>query len=687
MGIAHPCPLVARALTLSCMARDANDEGDRPPPPPGPPPKFKYTPGGLIVRRWSELGGERGILGPMASDEMATHDKVGTFQQFANGIIVWHRDVGAFEVYGAILERYSQLGGSTWGYPTTGETAAANGGRFNHFRNLETGGDLSIYWSEQTGAHEIYGYIRSAWADDKWENGVVGYPTSGELVTHDNVGRFQTFQNGIYVWHPNVGAFEVHGSILERYSQLGGSAFGYPTTDESPAANGARFNHFVDPASGAQKSIYWTPKHGAHEVYGLNRQRWEQLGWERSNLGFPTGSEVPWPEGGPGSTQQSFEGGQMLYSAPRNQSAANPSRWHDDLNRTGVRGEVNVTVHLDGTARFDGWARAVKQDSYEFIVHVLLKNPNNLALAFSASGKIYGDLQPGKERKDFSENTSAPVDFWAFQNATLQIEKNFRSKLFGAIGDLFEAAVKWFAGAAVIASPGAALLLLGGTAAVTAVAGGSVASGMRIVAGTLWLAGPYGTAIALAADGLARLATKERDLSQAEYDLAKLVFKESLPPRTQIRISDAIGGGGRPFTFPRSDDKMVISVGEKFYDDVRPYQDEEESKTYGELLIHELTHVWQYHNNAAKISYIGDAIWARVRDDYDPGQVLDEPWDSFGLEEQGSIVDTWFSTYYKGPGSADGKGTAADDFGLRSAAAVGDQAFRFIQENIRVGRN
>ena len=34
--------------------------------------------------------------------------------------------------------------------------------------------------SPSTGAHEVYGIIRDAWADNGWEAGPLGYPTSGE---------------------------------------------------------------------------------------------------------------------------------------------------------------------------------------------------------------------------------------------------------------------------------------------------------------------------------------------------------------------------------------------------------------------------------------------------------------------------------------------------------------------------
>lgn len=648
---------------------------------------------GEFNNKWAGLGSERSVLGYPTSDALVTHDGVGRFQTFERGILVWRPETGVHEVHGAIVTRYGQLGGSVYGYPLTDETSTPDGrGRFNHFRELPGGHDKSIYWTAETGAHEIYGLIRGRWAALGWEGSVLGYPTSGEQKAHDGVGRFQTFEGGIIVWHPTTGAFEVHGAILKRYLQLGGTVWGYPTTDESNAKGPGRFNHFVHLPSGQERSIYWTPDTGAIEVYGALHQHWKQLGWEGSHLGYPVSPEAAWPEGGTGARQQRFQGGRILYSRRGAHwvTGADPTLWKQTINATGVRGEVEISLPYNGHAHFGGYVRAVKQDSYDFLVNAIAKTSTNLAVAFYEKGKIHGDFEPGPERFNFNQTSAHAIPataFWDLQQGTLQVEKNYRSHLTGAIGDLFEAALKWFAGAALIATPGTALLLLGGTTAVTGLAGGSLASGARIVGGTLWLAGPFGTAIALAADAIARLASKERPLSQAEYDLAKLVFKNSLPSRQDIVVTDAIGGNNRPFTYPRFDGKMVLSVGEKYYNDLRYYGVAEHKKVFGQLLIHELVHVWQYHNNAANISYVADAIWARIRDDYEPGEVLDEPWDWFGLEEQGAIVEDWFTDNYNGPGSVANTGTAADDFGLASPTAVGHKAFKFITANIRAGRN
>ena len=94
------------------------------------------------------------------------------------------------------------------------------------------------------------------------------------------------------------------------------------------------------------------------------------------------------------------------------------------------------------------------------------------------------------------------------------------------------------------------------------IGGGNVQGGLHVLNGTLWMAGPGGTFIALVAEGVAQLATEERPLHDEEWEIAQLVFRSQLPPRGDIRITDAIGGGNRPFVYKRFDGKVTINMGE-----------------------------------------------------------------------------------------------------------------------------
>ena len=98
-------------------------------------------------------------------------------------------ELGTRELHGDILTRYLQLGGSRFGYPFTDETGTPHGrARFNHFREFPSGAEKSIYWTPQNKAHELVGVIRQSWIGYRGKV-QLGYPTSGEMLTHDRVGR------------------------------------------------------------------------------------------------------------------------------------------------------------------------------------------------------------------------------------------------------------------------------------------------------------------------------------------------------------------------------------------------------------------------------------------------------------------------------------------------------------------
>lgn len=124
-------------------------------------------------------------------------------------------------------------------------------------------------------------------------DGLLGYPQTDETATPEPNprGRFNHFQRGSIYWHPETGAHEIRGAIRQKWAELGWerSLLGFPVSDESPtpAPNPeGRFNHFQ------RGSIYWHPETGAHEVHGAIRELWAANGWERLRFGFPTSDET-----------------------------------------------------------------------------------------------------------------------------------------------------------------------------------------------------------------------------------------------------------------------------------------------------------------------------------------------------------------------------------------------------------
>jgi uncharacterized protein with LGFP repeats len=241
----------------------------------------------LIDDRYAELGGSNGFLGAPVGDEDYTDDSHDVrFRVFEYGAIYWvlrTAPTQVHEIHGAIWQLYQTLGmhNSFLELPVTDETGCPDGvGRFNQF----VGG--SIYWTPQTGAHEVHGAIWQKWSSLGWERGPLGYPISNELPTADGKNRFNNFQNGAIYW-ANGQAHEIHGAIWELWKSMNFefSPLGFPASDENPTPDGqARFNHFQG------GGIYW---HGgvACEVHGDIWKLWASMGWERGWLGYPVTHE------------------------------------------------------------------------------------------------------------------------------------------------------------------------------------------------------------------------------------------------------------------------------------------------------------------------------------------------------------------------------------------------------------
>jgi uncharacterized protein with LGFP repeats len=270
---------------------------------------------GAIRANFAFHGGQP-VLGYPTTDETRTPDGIGRFNHFTrDASIYWTPDTGAHAVADAIRDRWAALGWETGrlGYPTTDQTPTPDLlGRYNHFSR-----DGSIYWTSGTGAHAVYGAIRSVWAVGGWETGRLGYPATDETGTPDGVGRFNHFSGaGSVYWTPGTGAHTIFSVIRDRWAALGWETgrLGYPTTDETVTPDGAgRFNHFS-----RDGSIYWTPGTGAHAVYGAIRDRWRTLGWENSWLGYPVSDEYGVTDGRRGD----FQGGYILWNAATGVAAA-----------------------------------------------------------------------------------------------------------------------------------------------------------------------------------------------------------------------------------------------------------------------------------------------------------------------------------------------------------------------------
>lgn len=154
---------------------------------------------GAVSQKFQQLGGAKGLLGPPTGGEQTTPTG-GRVQTFQRGAIYFHPTTGAHEVHGAILQKYAQVGAdrSVLGYPTSDEQPAASGGRVSFFR----GG--AIYWTPQTGAHEVHGAILDRFRSLDSERGFLRFPVSDEYASGGD--RRSDFQGGSITWNPRDGA-------------------------------------------------------------------------------------------------------------------------------------------------------------------------------------------------------------------------------------------------------------------------------------------------------------------------------------------------------------------------------------------------------------------------------------------------------------------------------------------------
>jgi hypothetical protein len=228
-------------MTLGGMAAVVAARAHAADPPTRLPPLQRLSP---VASRYNETEpvNIRAFLGAAVDGEHATPTRPGSYQFFERGAIYYSAATGAHVIYGAILEKWGQLGyeNGVLGFPTTDETGAPDGrGRFNHF---EFG---SIYWTPQTGAHEVHGAIRDTWAANGWETAggsppwAVGYPVTDETVAPDGRGRFNFFENGAIYWSLDSGAHRVYGRILDKWGRDGYEArMGYPIDEPHLSGSG-----------------------------------------------------------------------------------------------------------------------------------------------------------------------------------------------------------------------------------------------------------------------------------------------------------------------------------------------------------------------------------------------------------------------------------------------------------------
>lgn len=177
-------------------------------------PQCHLLPYGAIAAWYYGIDGIRGVLGVPTQVEMDAQ-LGGRFQQFANGIMIWHPNTGAHAIHGDILDRFWATGGEcAWGFPTmdemqTGSPSPVTGeqGRYQYFEMPNTDAKALMLWTPSTGAHVVHGAIRDYFGNHGLE-AHFGFASSDELLWR-GIGRKQQFEQYTLFWYPGEGVHAV----------------------------------------------------------------------------------------------------------------------------------------------------------------------------------------------------------------------------------------------------------------------------------------------------------------------------------------------------------------------------------------------------------------------------------------------------------------------------------------------
>jgi stage II sporulation protein D len=144
-----------------------------------------------IIARWVRIGGADSPVGDVQSAEYAVRG--GAAQRFEHGRIFWSEATGARELYGPTLRRYTKAGGpdSVLGLPRS-LIRARHGGLRTRFQNG------TIYWREASGAILVYGAIDRRYVREGGLASPLGWPLGMNYAVPG--GERVDYQHGYIRW-------------------------------------------------------------------------------------------------------------------------------------------------------------------------------------------------------------------------------------------------------------------------------------------------------------------------------------------------------------------------------------------------------------------------------------------------------------------------------------------------------
>ena len=359
---------------------------------------------------------------------------------------------------------------------------------------------------------------------------------------------------------------------------------------------------------------------------------------------------------------------------------------------TALGGEVTITLNRNGSYRFRGFMRASGALSFSFRVSAVVRSASKqVTVAAQHSGRVFGTDTPGDRQNNWDEVSDNPKRMQLIRNIWPDISGgtmvvNRSSELSGVLGtavDIVKDVAEFLLVAETLGAGLAICLVIGselGDAGVAVPGLGGVV-GLGIVGGSLFIWGPLAIGpailIGVAAGAVVDSMVKIRRLLPFEEDFARVVFGDSLDFE-HVRLTNLSGLQTRAFTMPTVDNTILVNIGNSIDAPTDAVFDNYPAP--GQLLIHELTHVWQIQHGSLKDGYVPGWLCRGILDgEYSPGS-SGATWSSFGVEAQGSIVDQWFGG---------NKGNKKAEAGKPESSPMSEDSewFPYIRDNIRLGES
>ena len=363
-----------------------------------------------------------------------------------------------------------------------------------------------------------------------------------------------------------------------------------------------------------------------------------------------------------------------------------------DLDADALHGAVEFIMRSDGSYTFRGHLRATGFPSFAYKVQVSVRCAAGVVIVVEASGRVFGSDTPGDRERHWNEDgASAAIRlYWTSLRLDPRLETDLQKNLSGVSGALVDVAktvIETYVAAQFAGVVGAVIVLGGELGAATGVtfANPHILAGVTVSSAVLLVFGPSAIIPALVA-GLATAVLTDiqfRPMNDEEIALAFKVFRGTLPIERILLTNlynptnKSSGFLAREFTTPGiADGKILVNLGKNFEHTLEPdVQQSVRGTSYqarGQVLIHELVHVWQIHHATFLPGFLCEALVSEGYT-YDEAKVREHgSWSkSFDSEGQAAIIDKWFGA----------NRDALDGFN-----ALNDDRFFYVSQHIRTGK-